>query len=804
MPAYIFRILLAMLCAALIVPLLIQDTSTYRQAVSLSTFGSRLDDIGGGQESLPSPDDLGDGSKSELSSTSGESSEPEDSPEQSESPEPEDESRLDPPSESEDLSEPESTPSEMEPEAPQESETEGNGESDAEFLPVAPPDELPGNERVVTTFVELKSALSENNGVTVVHLGADITIGQAGGIPVHAGKQHVILDGIDPGDPAQDRPYTLTDYPSAAFTDTIYIESSGIKSMIVRDLNIVGKNYYGPVGVRETALTDEFVLTFERVNYSGPQIGHHRRGSIYFIDCTVHIHDRNGGSPKQEFAEAKHLFFRGANTIDTETSATSIFWHPLGGTFEIGDDSSLSVTATGLSAAYGAFYADGVAYNIDMAIGARAVFDATISTNLVWEDGQATLRTLTVGEGGAFHLTATRSTSRPVMTVGGTLTIEKGAAFTISGFGGGNVALLQKSGMITLEQDAVFQMIADAPYVSLIELRGSTFQCNDPSSVLLYNANRDIRAWNSAGQVKISAQQINYWDTLPTNALDDPPRNKWEKADKANFTLEGALSAGAAGNFTDALTSNHTTEDPGTAPTPTSFSMNAARVLAWGRLELSISQPTTSSSSIHGVTAPGATVRVSFSQQGADYVLQDVSADHNGIFTVPVEVPLEARTEITVISSYAYLTAHSTVTVNDEGNLVFTVPSTLHFYTTELAPTTQTIERLESGWRLAVVDTRGMGQTWKIFVRMLQPLTASDPSIPILDGALIFVGETGKATQIGDMPLQVYQHTTTSGNELVDIEWNADQGILARVPTGAAYADRVYAGVIEWSLYDAP
>lgn len=663
---------------------------------------------------------------------------------------------------------------------------------------------LSPHEAVVRSYSELKNTLENNNGITTVYFGDDITM-QATGVRINPNKVNVIIDGFNPLDPGQTQPHTLTDYRSLSFYDTVYIDAAGVETLLVRDLTITGKNYYGPFSVYDSSSLAGITVTYERVNYNGPQLCYNRRGTAHIIDCTVNIHGGNGSSESNEFSEAKHLLFEGTNTLHIETDEHSVFWIPAGGTLKIADDSSLLLTSPNTSTLYGVFYAGGSAYKVDITIGRRAVLDATIS-GVVAPGANVTLSSLTVQEDGEFYLSTTKTATAPVLKMGGAITVEKGATFIISGYGGASYAILrQESGDITVGRDATFHITAASANFCLLNLFGRAFICNDPASVLLYNDNRNILASSSTGRVYVNAQQVNYWNAVSGGGLDEPPRYRWEKADKTNFWFDGTLDVGDSGNFT-ALSSNYEPGDPpGSAPGAASFSMVDARVLAFGRLELVVTAPTTDSTSISGVTAPGATVRVSIMQQGTSYILPDVKADAEGVFHVPAGIPLVDSAVVTVKSNWRYLTATDEVVVRGEGRLEFVVPGLMEFFVTELTASTKTVERLNPDWKIVVSDTRGAGSGWGIYARLDREMAPLSANRPALEGALVFVDEIGNRSAMSTgTEILILRHTTAYNEEVFPVLWSHDKGILLTVKPGAAFADTVYTASISWTLVDAP
>lgn len=670
---------------------------------------------------------------------------------------------------------------------------------------------LSNYERVVTSYAELKDALATDNGITTVYFGADITM--TAGITVHSSKTNVVVSGLNPLDPDQTTPYTLTDYSSALQTYTIFINSSGIKSLLVSDLNIVGKNYYGTFSAYDTSVTNDLVITYQRVNYSGPQIIYHRRGLSHIIDCSVSINGANGGSESSEFAEAKHIKFEGKNTIGFQSVTWAVFWHTNTtssdhGTFEVVDNSSLSVTANNrnsTSAAYGAYAALGGYVDITIGENAEFTIETSGSMNGLSSGSAAHFTSMTVRKGGAFNLTTTKAATTAVMQVNGDLSIADDASFIINGYGGSGYNLLQQNtGDIIVSEGASFHLATGGTYSALLLLNDRSFICNDPASVLLYNTNgRTIQAITTAGSLHIEAEQVNYWTSAGTGGLDDPPLYQWKKADGSNFIIDGTIAIGASGNFSS-ISSNFTDGDsPGSAPNAGTFSVVSARVLAFGRLELIIYAIDEESAAISGITAPGAAVRASYTEAGTDYVLPDTVADNDGFYSIPLESFPSQDTMVIVQSSFQYLSVISSTFVSPVEKLELSVPEYLSFNAMGISSGAQMARRADADWKITVSDTRGEGNGWRLYVKAPVPLTLAADDGFILNNALVFVDDTEAITPLHTTEkLLVYQHTPSTDNDITIIQWASDQGVLAHIPQRAVSGG--YRGNLEWILADTP
>lgn len=685
-------------------------------------------------------------------------------------------------------------------------ENDDTGDADGAISPRA----LEANEIIVSTFEEMKAALSVNNGITKVYLGADITM-KSGGITVHSSKTDVYISGLNPLEPEKTEPYTLTQYLSSAaavITDTIYVNSSGVKNVTLSDINIIGKNYYGVVAVYEASATDGLVVTYMRVNYRGPQIGYHRRGTYRVIDCDVTLTAENGGSTNQEFAEAKYLIFEGKNIINSLTTGTSVFWQPAGGTFTVSDDSSLDVTAVELGTTYGFYYADG--YSISISVGKRSVYNIRTSEAVNFL-GQTVISSFTLEEDSVFSIETSKSSSRPAMSVSGNLTVSENAKFSIYGNVGltaTQMLLAQRTGDITVKKGADFHLVAKNTdsKLALLGLYGRSFICEDPASVLLYNpGGRTIQSVTTAGKISVSAEQVNYWTTADSGGFDDTPENRWKKADGTNFTLSGTIAIGATGNI-GTISSNYETgdSDKGKAPDSTNFSMADGRVIALGRHEIIMYEVNESSTEISGKTSPYAPVKVSYENKENVTESSEVRADDSGFYFTSIPFgSIKGNSIVISRSKYKYLTAIASVLVNPYPTLEVSIPNKISFKTVSISSLNQFAYRSDPNWMINVSDTRQEGSALKIYAKILSPLTIPDTQTS-LTNSIIFIDDEGGIKFLDTAaPVLIYNHTTTSNHDISKITWNHDKGILVYIPAGKVIPG-IYTTTIEWIISDVP
>jgi len=91
------------------------------------------------------------------------------------------------------------------------------------------------------TFSALKTILEDSNSYTTIYLGADITMTE--GITIPVSKTQLTIEGTSPLDSITTI-YTLTEVQSVLPSQTIALTSSSSLQLTVKNMNIVGYNYY--------------------------------------------------------------------------------------------------------------------------------------------------------------------------------------------------------------------------------------------------------------------------------------------------------------------------------------------------------------------------------------------------------------------------------------------------------------------------------------------------------------------------------------------------------------------------------
>ncbi|WP_433957050.1 toxin Cry1Ac domain D-VI-related protein [Cytobacillus horneckiae] len=204
-------------------------------------------------------------------------------------------------------------------------------------------------ETVVNSFQELKDALENDNGITHVILGNDISLTSA--IKINVNKQELTIDGHD---------HTLTETGGAAGAwDGLYYKGANIlKRVTVKNLNVKGKNYYGLITIEDGRNNVEQI--FENVNYSGPQMVFNRGGKVIFKgvnDININDYTVSGSAHAHEVAEVGSVEVDGELKV-THDNAHAVFWSVTGDPqFKVASNAKMEIKTH--TKGYGIFYATG-------------------------------------------------------------------------------------------------------------------------------------------------------------------------------------------------------------------------------------------------------------------------------------------------------------------------------------------------------------------------------------------------------------------------------------------------------------
>ncbi|MBC1348245.1 hypothetical protein HCX58_01165 [Listeria welshimeri] len=454
---------------------------------------------------------------------------------------------------------------------------------------------LESNEAVVTNFAELKQAISENNGIDTVYLGADVEL--SGGIIIPDSKKTFTLSGKDP---ATGVIHTLTETmaSSGAQSSVITVNTNtGAKETTLKDLNIIGKNYYGTISVYGAA--KNVVQNYENIRYQGPQM-------IYNLNGTANFKGTNdvriasvvtGSATPNEVAEIKGVNVSGKLNIDhASPNANSTFWFGSGtsevNTFTVEEGADVTVNSNGT----GMFYRSGVK-PIDIDVKKNAKLTITSNNNIFRDTPGGAIK---IAEGADVSIKKTAGTG-PLLWVAGNITTSPNARF-------------------------ILEQINSNGYIIRFDNANASLNINRPMSfVISSNVNAPLFNWPYANKFNFEAQVVNYWNTPGGLDRPDLPTYKFSLPNGENVL--GDLSY-TNGGVTQIISTN-------TDLTSTNFNMFGARTMAMGQIAGTIDQVTDADNEITGTATPNAIIWVYYTENGRINWM-DGQADSTGNYQIAI------------------------------------------------------------------------------------------------------------------------------------------------------------------------
>lgn len=626
---------------------------------------------------------------------------------------------------------------------------------------------------VVNNYSELAAAITSNNNYDTIYLNADIEITARINFPPT--KTNLTINGTYTNDQGITTRHTLTDMNSASITNSIYIASATSEiNVTLCNMDIVGKNYYGIVAVESASSTKSVTLTYENVNYTGPQISYNRQGAVRYIDSNITIQTLSGyASPSNELAEANRVEIGGKTTIHHTSTGSAMFWLTYANSsFKILENANVNITSDSRET----FYCD---YSPDITIEKGSNVVINTPRGMFYDTGSSQLaKSFLIDKNANLKITQSAVKSGVgTIRCSGDFIVSDGASLYIAN---------------TLSSSApLIQMTATA-----------TVKFENPKSVVLYNKNGNLIRWTSGtGKVNINSQIVNYWlsakDFPDAGTLSDTPLYIWNKSNQNNVEIDASTSTSS----TTAVSTNMTSSDSQTPPSLQTFSLQNVRVLSMGQLSLKVNTISDTDTNITGTTNYSSNLKEEFLISSVTKTIEGTS-DTSGSFSLTLPELLPVDTSVKITSNDNFKNRTETVSVVYAGALEFkTVPNTLNFKNT-IIPTVKTIiPRQEPDWSIVISDSRLASSDWNLYASVKNPFTSTNNHT--LKDALVFIDEKNKNFIINDELTKIYSGKAVSSPTDTTVKWSESQGVLLDI-NPQNIRDESYSTNITWTLSDAP
>lgn len=613
---------------------------------------------------------------------------------------------------------------------------------------------------LVSSYGELRTALSEKNNYSTLYLTANI-IADAAGISIHPEKTAVVID----GSPPDGGRFSLTQYPVTNAASLIKVDSgsAATASVTLRNMDIAGKNAYGVVWVMDSkgaAVT----LSFENVNYSGPQPFYHRYGMVRILGGGYTV---TGG----ELAEAMHAEIGGDVTLEN-TSSNSLLWlYGTSSTLRFLENANVSIPN-----AYYLVY--GSIADVTLEAGAQV---SLTGRRFGFSHGGDTVGTFTMKENSGLTILLNTAESYAALRVSKAFSMSPGSSAVIVRTGTAGIPLR-------------------------LAAAGATVTFDRPRRVFFYSSAGVPLRFTGAGTLNITTSALNLWTTavwpLPAG-METLPTRIWNKSGEGLLTVTGKYNEAA----NQSLSHNLTADDPVTTSlTAQSFNLEKSQLFAIGELSLLLRTPD-GGAALSGTAPPGAQLSGQFTladgQEGTVYG----TAGDGGAFSLELPGALQADSTAAVLARSHDLLMRQTVAVPDpeKHRLAFLfVPESTSFGVLPVPGSSGLVPRTDAEFGMTVADTRLNSLGWRIDASLSRPLTAAvNGKSVVLPGSVLFADADGTVQKLSEVPLTVYRESSGAQGEF-QLHWNAAEGLLLELLPGDIYSGAAYSTTIQWTLVDAP
>lgn len=623
---------------------------------------------------------------------------------------------------------------------------------------------------IVYNTDDLDTAVSSDNGVDYVYFGADFTLTR--GITIFPGKASLVLDGLDKTDGVT--VHTFTDMNSTSNANTLGIRSTSNITVTIKNMNIIGRSYYGIPFVNDSAAQSGVTLIYDHVVYKGSQMTYNRNGVTRYLDCNISITALVPASvcALEEVAEVCHLEIGGNTVINKTNQSTSVFWFR-------GSASNMPT----------------------LTILANSNVTITTANYFMFNDLQSVA--YVIESGAVLNLTTNQGISYTASHTLSSFLIDKGATFNyIRQSNSGTATTLYITGAFTVNEGARVYMRQDyantGPIIRFTASSGRLY-INNPHSFVMYSRNYAAFTFAAGIQMTLTGRQLNDWwfaELFPAaGTIDDKPNDKWYKPDLewGVFTVSGTASS----TQTLITDTTFTAEELAVLPPLGNLQMNRIRVLSIGNYPFTVKPVVDDRRPVRGTTDPNASVRVAYNAGTQTSI--DGAADDQGLFSVMTPEPIPLMVIVTVYANIPFLTVWKLLASEDPGELtILSAPDEIQFVFPPLSTGPIILPRLNWETPVVVLDKRQDKTRWALSARVMGEMRS--PGGYILPQAVVFADPDGNYITMNDQPFDVYfgeaglEPTVTT-----NVVWPKDEGILGRVTVPIVNRER-YTTWMEWDV----
>lgn len=611
----------------------------------------------------------------------------------------------------------------------------------------------------VTTYGELKKALSEDNGFRTIYFAADITA-ESTGISVHPAKSEIIIDGGG---------YSFTQLTGTNTTGLINVDNAGAATTAVtlKNLSVNGKNYYGLVAIRDS-LAGKVTLTLENVDYNGPQPVYFPGGRVRFAGGSYSLVNV-AGITAGELAEARNVELGGHLRIDSAASAAAILWLTAAtSTLTVLPEADVTITAR-------SYFVFGSFAQATLEAGSRL---SLTTSRFGFSYAGDSIGSFLIAEDAALILNHNTSEAYAALRISKTFEMRPGSSATIIRTGTDGIPLrFTQAGA-----QAIF---------------------NRPRRVFLYSSAGVPLRYTGSGSLSLEAAALNLWsktDWPLTGDVMREPDGMWNKNNGEALTLSARYSTETIQSLTHNLNAN----DPVSSELTTgNFNLNKNQLLAFGETLLDPEPLLNNDAFIRGRSESGAGLKADYTLAGGMTGLATGNAAEDGHFslTLPPEPLLsDSSVRLTSFAEGLYYRRDQAVADAGQHRLAFAeISPAIDFGSLTIPAAPEVVKRQDDVFRLTVSDNRLNPTPWRIDASVTT--TGSGAANPL--GGSLFFRHEGAEVSLSETPTTVYRHGTSAPGT-IELTFGENEGPLLKAQPGAVHSDTAYQATLHWDLVDAP
>lgn len=613
------------------------------------------------------------------------------------------------------------------------------------------------NTVVVFTSDELKNALENNNNYTYIYFGSNITL--TSGINISSYKTNVTIDGT-----YQNIRYQLEDMKSLSASNTIAIASEKTLNVTVKNIDIIGYNYYGVIYVRESTSFKNVTVEYNNIKYLGPQISFHPNGITRFIDSNITI--ETSYATGNEVAECNKIELGGNTTIIHKSTGNSSFWFRNADPYlKVLKNSNVNFTSENRELIYGV-------------------------TNLYFEIEENSVFNVTTHNGLSYGTNGT-----------GTTIINENSSFTLKQTStNGSYSTWYSYGTITLNQNSSLYIINNYTGITTsnynIYFSGSNtgFNLLNPKEVILYNTTANIIYASGTSNFDFKFSRINLFNTsiqIDSNiSLSTLPTYSWYKTiDISEIT----------GTFTSTLTTiktnNFSSQELEELPALSNFIFPNKKILSIGKLPFYMSPLTDTDTIMSGITEANSSILIQY-----DNTNEVVTSDSNGKFSYNYSTPLPIGTIITLNvkkqNSLIYQTKKIQIVFSGE-LIIDEITKEIKFSLNPIS-TNPIICPRSNQVIIKIIDSRVNSSNWKLYASINHDLASEDNKV--LKDSLVFIDQDSNINTLSENKTLIYTGENNNGEvKITNVDWQNNEGILLLIKDVISN-NTTYEATITWTI----